>query len=74
MVQMKDDANIVFFKKRSKLYIPHGSDESLSVVGLLKLFLTLYIPHGSDESYLQLQHVLKVVSLYIPHGSDERRQ
>jgi len=33
----------------SKLYIPHGSDESEATLEERKEFFMLYIPHGSDE-------------------------
>jgi len=32
------------------LYIPHGSDESETLVTVVFYIKSLYIPHGSDES------------------------
>jgi len=32
------------------LYIPHGSDETLSSASASATFWNLYIPHGSDET------------------------
>jgi len=54
-----------------QLYIPHGSDESLSNITNKPSGTTLYIPHGSDESVLDGFIDIAINCLYIPHGSDE---
>ena len=70
MVQMKVVKNILL-PLRIKLYIPHGSDERLSILADRMSFSVLYIPHGSDESLRMSVCVVCGCVLYIPHGSDE---
>ncbi len=53
MVQMKDKQDKRRGVVKSRLYIPHGSDESPDVVIKIDpIRIDLYIPHGSDESHL----------------------
>ena len=70
MVQMKEGV-FLYIEKVWKLYIPHGSDESVQILSCLSLHLQLYIPHGSDERSPATGTITAINSLYIPHGSDE---
>ena len=57
-----------------RLYIPHGSDESLQYLRRRNIKYVLYIPHGSDESHRYLYKFSYYWQLYIPHGSDESKR
>ena len=48
MVQMKAISTFPIHWVRL-LYIPHGSDESETLVTVVFYIKALYIPHGSDE-------------------------
>jgi len=54
------------------LYIPHGSDESVSRLSLLLSLVTLYPTWFRWKFYLVLYFFCLQSVLYIPHGSDER--
>jgi len=47
---MKDQRKSAEEALRNELYIPHGSDESLTLILWTSAIAHLYIPHGSDES------------------------
>jgi len=55
-----------------KIYIPHGSDESLIKNEEIRYRQVIYIPHGSDESIWTAGIKYTFNNIYIPHGSDER--
>ena len=46
---MKRVAKKYFFRSRP-LYIPHGSDETFSLVVFVKATCSVLNPHGSDET------------------------
>jgi len=50
MVQMKE-MRLDELNNHDLLYIPHGSDESASILPSASFIKTLYIPHGSDERF-----------------------
>ena len=59
----------------SRLYIPHGSDETFLMKPIVwKTTALLYIPHGSDETILIVYRRHADTKLYIPHGSDETKR
>jgi len=51
---MKGEIAKLMTSLEERLYIPHGSDESLRKDLSQILVLLLYIPHGSDESSLAI--------------------
>ena len=53
MVQMKGRSPKASNIFKTRLYIPHGSDERRIFDWLCQIIYILYIPHGSDESFLK---------------------
>ena len=52
---------------KKELYIPHGSDETLSHTSYLLQNKFLYIPHGSDETHIRILKTVYLVESFISH-------
>ena len=70
MVQIIHGVDVSGWLPDMFLYIPHGSDNTLSMKRKMLWLYLLYIPHGSDNTYPCLWVQTHEESLYIPHGSD----
>jgi len=58
--------------QREKLYIPHGSDESASLIAFARLSKS-FISHMVQMKVISSFGGTSMFALYIPHGSDERK-
>ena len=70
MVQIIRSGCRYIYYRISRLYIPHGSDNTGRGMTFPVRIIWLYIPHGSDNTITFISTPPIYFGLYIPHGSD----